>query len=144
MVRGAIIGAALLTLLAGATSAQESTVRVVFINTERTEWTFRWVPATGPVYGYECCIEYPTRDIRHCAGSADTEHTFTPDWWWTWRIQVRAMDEFISYGHWSDYSYLFNINPNLADSDYDGGVGITDLGILTDEWGEVAGERDAE
>jgi hypothetical protein len=113
--------------------------RWVIHDTEKNEFTFRWAPSTGPVYGYEVCVDYGSYE-RQCYGTIETEYTFIPYDWVTWFIEVRGMDILDDYGDWSPRSTLFNINPSPADINFDGGVGGADFDGLINEWGEVAWE----
>lgn len=127
------IAALALGLAAAPGLAQE---RTVFYDTERTEFRFKWAPAPGPVTGYEVCLDYGW--TRACYGTLESEYTVIPLEWHTWRVQVRGHDEGYRCGEWSEWSNFFNVNPNPADVNFDGGVGTADHAIISSEWGKAA------
>ena len=130
MVRG-ILAAALAVLASGAAAQEIYIIR----NPEVNEFRFRWTPASGVVVGYQVCIEYA--ESEDCSATITTEAVVTPIEWRTWFIRVRALGLSGEYGGWSAPSILFNVNPNPADIDLDGGVGINDYNILSREWGNT-------
>jgi len=134
MVRGAL-AAITACLIAGAASSEDWRT-VVTTEEVAKPFTFRWAAATGSIVGYEACIDYGLQG-RYCTGVVETEFTVTPFEWYTWNIQVRATDGTI-FGDWSEPSIYFSLNPNPADIDFDGGVGMSDFGILMQEWGYAA------
>ena len=107
---------------------------------DQTEFEFVWDASTGAVAGYEACIE--TQDgSRSCYDTPTNRYTFTPPQWKTWFVQVRAFSENkASMSIWSDPSYLFNVNPNPADLNYNGMVDGNDFVNFINEWGKHADE----
>ena len=88
-----------------------------------------FTPATGPVTHYEARVRTLTSDVRYLSPDATpvVELAMLPlsPWW----IDVRACS-LVRCAEWSDYT------PHTADLDANGAVGISDFGVLAQEWGQ--------
>jgi hypothetical protein len=114
----------------------------VYYEPARTEWSFQWDEATGPVYGYEVCTRYVCGDKKweSCQGSMDNLATVPHLEWVVWYVIVRAMDDYDGYGDWSEPSVRYAINPLRGDADLNCAVGMSDFSLVMAEWGRVSTE----
>jgi hypothetical protein len=110
--------------------------------------TLRWAPATGPVVGYLSKVAYLDGTEGLPVFTAEPAITVTPRRGIPWRLltqSCRLADTGLKVcdGPWAEPSNAFVLCPLKPDVDCDLAVGMSDYGLVVDDWGKrVPAESD--